>query len=143
MQEFKSIKKAPDTKPFELKGIRRIADSVDIEKWIKGRSLEKDVMHKSRSIALDLGLKMKISDVEYQADLKKATFYYTAEARVDFRSLIKKLADEFKIRIEMRQLGYRQEAARLGGIGSCGRELCCSTWLTDFRSVSTLSLIHI
>ncbi len=130
-------KKAPNIKPFELKGIRKIADATDIEKWIKGRSLEKDVMHKSRSIAIDLGLKMKISDVEYQADLKKATFYYTAEERVDFRSLIKKLADEFKIRIEMRQLGYRQEAARLGGIGSCGRELCCSTWLTDFRSVST------
>lgn len=130
-------KKAPNTKPFELKGIRRIADSVDIEKWIKGRSLEKDVMYKSRSIAIDLGLKMKISDIEYQADLKKATFYYTAEERVDFRGLIKKLADEFKIRIEMRQLGYRQEASRLGGIGSCGRELCCSTWLTDFRSVST------
>jgi hypothetical protein len=82
---------------------------------------------------------MKISDVEYQADLTKATFYYTAEGRVDFRQLIKDMADEFRVRIEMRQIGARQEAARLGGIGSCGRELCCSTWLTDFRSVSTSS----
>jgi cell fate regulator YaaT (PSP1 superfamily) len=80
---------------------------------------------------------MKISDVEYQADLSKATFYYTAEGRVDFRQLIKDMADKFKIRVEMRQIGSRQEASRLGGIGSCGRELCCSTWLTDFRTVST------
>ena len=86
---------------------------------------------------MNLKLEMKISDVEYQADLSKATFYYTAEGRVDFRQLIKDMADAFKVRIEMRQIGSRQESARLGGIGSCGRELCCSTWLTDFRSVST------
>ena len=94
-------------------------------------------MYKSRVLAVNLGLKMKISDVEYQGDLKKATFYYTAEGRVDFRQLIRDLAGEFSVRIEMKQIGARQEAARLGGIGSCGRELCCSTWLTDFRSVST------
>jgi cell fate regulator YaaT (PSP1 superfamily) len=106
-------------------------------KWIKGRSLEKELMYKSRTIAIDLNLEMKISDVEYQGDLSKATFYYTAEGRIDFRQLIKNLADEFRVRIEMRQIGSRQESARLGGIGSCGRELCCTTWLTDFRSVST------
>lgn len=94
-------------------------------------------MFESRTLALKLNLEMKISDVEYQGDLSKATFYYTAEGRVDFRQLIKDMADNFKIRIEMRQIGSRQEAARLGGIGSCGRELCCTTWLTDFRSVST------
>jgi hypothetical protein len=94
-------------------------------------------MYRSRTLAIDLGLEMKISDVEYQGDLSKATFYYTADGRVDFRQLIKNMAEEFKVRIEMRQIGSRQEASRLGGIGSCGRELCCSTWLTDFRSVST------
>ena len=94
-------------------------------------------MYEARTIAVELGLSMKISDVEYQGDGTKATFYYTADARVDFRELIKLLAEKFKIRIEMRQIGARQEASRLGGIGSCGRELCCSTWLTDFRTVST------
>jgi cell fate regulator YaaT (PSP1 superfamily) len=94
-------------------------------------------MYRARTIALKLGLEMKLSDVEYQGDKSKAIFYYTAEARVDFRELIKVLADEFKVRIEMRQIGARQEASRLGGIGACGRELCCSTWLTDFRTVST------
>jgi hypothetical protein len=94
-------------------------------------------MHKARKLALDLGLSMKISDVDYQGDKTKATFYYTAEGRVDFRELIKKMAEAFRIRIEMRQIGMRQEASRLGGIGSCGRELCCSTWLTDFKTVST------
>jgi len=130
-------KKAPSLKPLETKKIIRIAAQEDIDKWIKARSLEKEVMYKSRTLAVNLGLEMKISDVEYQADLSKATFYYTAEGRVDFRQLIKDMADEFKIRVEMRQIGSRQEASRLGGIGSCGRELCCSTWLTDFRSVST------
>ena len=99
--------------------------------------LEKEIMYKSRTLAINLGLEMKISDVEYQADLSKATFYYTAEGRVDFRQLIKDMADAFKVRIEMRQIGSRQESSRLGGIGVCGRELCCATWLTDFRSVST------
>lgn len=130
-------KKAPGLKPIEAKKIFRIANQEDIEKWTKGRSLEKELMFESRTLALRLNLEMKISDVEYQADLTKATFYYTADGRVDFRQLIKDMAESFKIRIEMRQIGARQEAARLGGIGSCGRELCCSTWLTDFRSVST------
>lgn len=94
-------------------------------------------MYRARTIAVRLKLQMKISDVEYQGDKTKAVFYYTADERVDFRELIKVLAEEFKVRIEMRQIGSRQEASRLGGIGSCGRELCCSTWLTDFRSVST------
>ena len=130
-------KKAPDIKPYEAKKVLRIANQEEIDKWIQGRTLEKDVMYQARSLAVNLKLEMKISDVEYQADLSKATFYYTAEGRVDFRQLIKDMADKFKIRIEMRQIGSRQEASRLGGIGSCGRELCCSTWLTDFRTVST------
>mgnify|MGYP001026028439 CR=1 FL=1 len=130
-------KKSPNLKPMEIKKIYRIATQEDMDKWVDARGLEKDVMFQARTLALKLNLEMKISDVEYQGDLSKATFYYTAEGRVDFRQLIKDMADKFKIRIEMRQIGSRQEAARLGGIGSCGRELCCSTWLTDFRSVST------
>ena len=130
-------KKAPGLKNADTRKIIRVAGQEEIDKWIKARSLEKEVMYKSRTLAVNLGLEMKISDVEYQADLTKATFYYTADGRVDFRQLIKDMAEEFKIRIEMRQIGARQEASRLGGIGSCGRELCCSTWLTDFRSVST------
>lgn len=130
-------KKAPGFKPMEAKKVKRIADQEDIDRWISVRTHEREVMHKSRTLAVNLGLEMKISDVEYQADLTKATFYYTAEGRVDFRQLIRDMAEEFKIRIEMRQIGSRQEASRLGGIGSCGRELCCSTWLSDFRSVST------
>ena len=130
-------KKEPNFKPFETKKILRIANQEEIDKWIKGRSLEKELMHKARTLALNLNLEMKISDVEYQGDLSKVTFYYTAEGRVDFRQLIKNMADQFKVRIDMRQIGSRQEAARLGGIGTCGRELCCTTWLTDFRSVST------
>jgi cell fate regulator YaaT (PSP1 superfamily) len=122
---------------METRKILRIANQEEIDKWIKGRSLEKDLMYKARTLALNLNMEMKISDVEYQGDLSKATFYYTAEGRVDFRQLIKDMADEFKVRIEMRQIGSRQESSRLGGIGSCGRELCCTTWLTDFRSVST------
>lgn len=130
-------KKEVGFKPMEARKIIRIANQEDIDKWIKARDLEKQVMFSSRTLALNLNLQMKISDVEYQGDLSKATFYYTAEGRVDFRQLIKDMADAFKIRVEMRQIGSRQEASRLGGIGSCGRELCCSTWLTDFRSVST------
>jgi cell fate regulator YaaT (PSP1 superfamily) len=130
-------KKDAGFKPMEAKKIYRIATQDDIDKWIKARSLEPDLMQRSRTMAIHLELEMKISDVEYQADLTKATFYYTAEGRVDFRQLIKNMAEDFKVRIEMRQIGSRQEASRLGGIGSCGRELCCSTWLTDFRSVST------
>lgn len=121
----------------EIKQLYRVARDTDIEKFNEVKALEFDTMHGSRKAAISLGLKMKISDVEYQGDGKKATFFYTAEERVDFRELIKRLADQFKVRIEMRQIGMRQEAARLGGIGSCGRELCCSTWLTDFKVVST------
>ncbi len=121
----------------EIKNIYRMAHHSDIEKWEAVKARENPCMHRARTIALILGLKMKLSDVEFQGDGKKATFYYTAEDRVDFRELIKRLAEEFRIRIEMRQIGLRQEAGRLGGIGSCGRELCCSTWLTDFKSVAT------
>jgi len=121
----------------EIKKIYRQAKKTDIDKWLEAQTLEIDTMYKARTIAIEQGLEMKISDVEYQGDKSKAIFYYTAEGRVDFRELIKRLAGEFKIRIEMKQIGVRQEASRLGGIGSCGRELCCSTWLTDFRSVST------
>ena len=121
----------------EVKKIYRQAKKTDVDKWVEAQQLEVDTMYKARTLAIQQGLQMKISDVEYQGDRSKAIFYYTAEGRVDFRELIKKLAGEFKIRIEMKQIGVRQEASRLGGIGSCGRELCCSTWLTDFRSVST------
>jgi len=134
---FQMRKKGVAETSEEVRNIFRLARQMDIDKWTELKSREFDTMHKTRSIALDLKLQMKVSDVEFQGDGKKATFYYTAEDRVDFRELIKKLADAFKIRIEMRQIGMRQEASRLGGIGSCGRELCCSTWLTDFRAVST------
>lgn len=115
---------------------RKVTDA-DIRKWQAAKDLEWETMHRARKLALDLGLSMKISDVDYQGDKSKATFYYTADGRVDFRELIKRMAEAFRIRIEMRQIGMRQEASRLGGIGSCGRELCCSTWLTDFKTVST------
>jgi len=121
----------------EIKKIYRHATEEDIEMWTDAREQEAKTMLKARHIANELKLEMKIGDVEYQADKTKATFFYTADDRVDFRELIRVLADQFKVRIEMRQIGARQEAGRLGGIGSCGRELCCSTWLTDFRSVST------
>ena len=119
------------------KKLYRKATDADFKKWEAAKDLEWETMHKARNLALDLGLSMKISDVDYQGDKTKATFYYTAEGRVDFRELIKRMAESFRIRIEMRQIGMRQEASRLGGIGSCGRELCCSTWLTDFKTVST------
>jgi cell fate regulator YaaT (PSP1 superfamily) len=121
----------------EIKKVYRKAKQTDIEKWQEAQGLEQATMYRARTFAVKLGLQMKISDVEYQGDRTKAVFYYTADDRVDFRELIKVLAEEFKVRIEMRQIGARQEASRLGAIGSCGRELCCSTWLTDFRSVST------
>jgi len=119
--------------------IYRKATQKDIDVWSTARDKEEKMKVKARQFAIDLKLQMKISDIEYQGDASKATFYYTAEERVDFRELIKVFAKEFRTRIEMKQVGFRQEAARLGGIGSCGRELCCSTWLTDFRSVSTSS----
>jgi len=120
-----------------VKKIYRKATEADVEKWNAAKEMEWETMHKARKLALDLRLSMKISDVDYQADKTKATFFYTADGRVDFRELIKKMAENFRIRIEMRQIGMRQEAGRLGGIGSCGRELCCSTWLTNFKTVST------
>jgi cell fate regulator YaaT (PSP1 superfamily) len=125
----------PDSE--DLRKIYRKAKPVDIEKWKETISLEHDTMIKSRKIAEKLNLDMKIGDVEYQGDKTKAIFYYIADERVDFRELIKVLADEFKIRIEMKQIGARQEAGRIGGIGSCGRELCCASWITNFVSVTT------
>jgi cell fate regulator YaaT (PSP1 superfamily) len=121
----------------EVLKIYRKANQKDIDIWSAARDKEDPMKVKARQFAIDLKLQMKISDIEYQGDASKATFYYTAEERVDFRELIKVFAKEFRTRIEMKQVGFRQEASRLGGIGSCGRELCCSTWLTDFRSVST------
>lgn len=132
------MKKKKLTAKFdELPKIYRKASQKDIDVWQKVRDKELDVQKHSREIAMRLGLQMKISDVEFQGDASKVIFYYTAEERVDFRQLIKEFARTFSTRIEMKQVGFRQEAARLGGIGSCGRELCCSTWLTDFRSVNT------
>ena len=130
-------KKKENPNPEALPKIYRKATQKDIDIWQKARDRESDVQKKSREIAIRLGLQMKISDVEFQGDSSKVIFYYTAEERVDFRELIKEFARTFSTRIEMKQVGFRQEAARLGGIGSCGRELCCSTWLTDFRSVNT------
>lgn len=126
-----------DPKTAELKKIYRKAKKADIEKWIEAMALEHDTMIRSRKIAERLKLAMKIGDVEYQGDKTKAIFYYIADERVDFRELIKVLAEEFKIRVEMRQIGTRQEAGRIGGIGTCGRELCCSTWIAQFDSVTT------
>jgi cell fate regulator YaaT (PSP1 superfamily) len=130
-------KQKVDPNSQDIKKVYRKAKQTDIEKWQEAQGLEQATMYRARTFAVKLGLQMKISDVEYQGDRTKAIFYYTADDRVDFRELIKVLAEEFKVRIEMRQIGARQEASRLGAIGSCGRELCCSTWLTDFRSVST------
>ncbi|MDR9457552.1 MAG: regulatory iron-sulfur-containing complex subunit RicT [Salegentibacter sp.] len=133
--QMKKKKVAPDSE--EVLKIYRKATQKDIDVWEEYREREDAIKKRAREIAIRLKLSMKISDVEFQGDGSKATFYYTADDRVDFRQLIKEFAHEFNTRIEMRQIGLRQEAARLGGIGSCGRELCCSTWLTDFRSVST------
>lgn len=124
----------PDT---EIKRIYRIAKPVDMEKYEEAKAKEHDTMIRSRQIALSLNLNMKIGDVEYQGDGNKAIFYYIADERVDFRQLIKVLAEVFRVRIEMKQIGARQEAGRIGGIGPCGRELCCATWMTNFISVST------
>ena len=121
----------------EVKKIYRKATQKDIDIWKAAREKEYETQFKGREILSRLGIKMKLSDVEYQGDGNKATFYYTADDRVDFRQLIRDLASTFSIRVEMKQVGLRQEAARLGGVGSCGRELCCSTWLTDLRKVNT------
>jgi cell fate regulator YaaT (PSP1 superfamily) len=121
----------------EINKIYRKASQKDIDIWQTARDKEEETQRKGREILSRLGLQMKLSDVEYQGDGNKATFYYTADSRVDFRQLIRDFASTFSVRVEMKQVGARQEAARLGGIGSCGRELCCSTWLTDFRKVTT------
>ena len=129
-------KKKTDAQDIIHQVIRK-ANERDLERLEEARSLEVPTMIRARVIARTLGLEMKIGDVEYQGDRRKATFYYTADGRVDFRELIRHYAKEFRVKIEMRQIGARQESARIGGIGSCGRELCCSTWLTDFKSVTT------
>ena len=121
----------------QVKPIYRIANEKDLTKFEEVVEKEQPMLHRTREIISEQKLNMKLTDVEYQADGTKATFYYSADDRVDFRELIKRLASEFKVRVEMRQISLRQEAARLGGIGSCGRELCCSTWLTEFKSVNT------
>lgn len=131
------IKKANLKSADDIKRIYRIAKPVDIEKYREAKSREHDTMIQSRQIAKDLGLQMKIGDVEYQGDGNKAIFYYIADERVDFRQLIKVLAETFHVRIEMKQIGARQEAGRIGGTGPCGRELCCATWMKNFVSVST------
>jgi len=120
-----------------LKKIYRKAKNNDVEKWFQAIEKENETIRVARQIVADLKLDMKISDVEYQGDKTKATFYYTSDERVDFRQLIKEFADSFKVRIEMKQIGVRQEAGKLGGIGTCGRELCCTSWLSAFASVST------
>ena len=130
-------KRRVDPESESIKKLFRRAKSIDIEKWASGLKDEHNTLLKTRRIAQDLGLDMKVNDVEYQGDHSKAIFYYTAEDRVDFRNLIKVLAEEFHVRIEMKQIGVRQEAGKVGGLGTCGRELCCSTWLTNFKSVTT------
>jgi len=131
------IRKANLKSPDDIKRIYRIAKPVDMDKYHEAKSREHDTMIQSRQIAKNLGLQMKIGDVEYQGDGNKAIFYYIADERVDFRQLIKVLAETFHVRIEMKQIGARQEAGRIGGTGPCGRELCCATWIKNFVSVST------
>lgn len=133
--QLKKNKMSEDSE--DILKIYRKASQRDIDVWQSAREKELETQRRGREMIGNLGLKMKLSDVEYQGDGTKATFYYTADARVDFRQLIRDFASAFSIRIEMKQVGSRQEAARLGGVGSCGRELCCSTWLTDFRKVTT------
>ena len=131
------MKKANFKTDVEIKRIYRKAKPVDMEKFNEAKAKEHATMIRARQIALNLNLDMKIGDVEYQGDGNKAIFYYIADERVDFRQLIKVLAEAFRVRIEMKQIGARQEAGRIGGIGPCGRELCCATWMTSFVSVST------
>lgn len=131
------MKKRGINETSEIKTIQRKASDKDIERYNEAKAREAKMLERARTIALQLRLEMKLSDIEIQGDNKKVIFFYTAESRVDFRELIKRFAEEFRLRIEMRQIGYREEASRLGGIGSCGRELCCSTWLTDYKLVNT------
>lgn len=126
-----------DEDSSQMRKIYRKATEKDTTKYDELKAREPATLERARTLALELKLAMKLSDIEFQGDGRKVVFFYTAEERVDFRELIRRFADEFKVRIEMKQIGYRQEAARLGGIGSCGRELCCSTWLTDFKLVNT------
>lgn len=130
-------KKGVDEHSSEIKKILRRSSETDIAKWQENKKREREALVLSRAMARTLNLNMKLAEVEIQADGKKATFFYTADDRVDFRELIRLFAGEFKVKVEMRQIGARQEAGKMGGIGSCGRELCCSTWLTDFKSVNT------
>ncbi|MBP5644376.1 MAG: hypothetical protein J6W95_00420 [Bacteroidales bacterium] len=130
-------KRRVDPKSENIRRLFRRAKSNDIERWAESLKVEQGTLLRTRQIAQDLGLEMKVNDVEYQGDYTKAIFYYTADDRVDFRSLIKILAEEFHVRVEMKQIGVRQEAGKVGGLGTCGRELCCSTWLTNFKSVTT------
>lgn len=130
-------KRGVDPTSENVRKLFRRAKSTDIERWAESLKNEHNALIKTRRIAADLKLEMKVNDVEYQGDNSKAIFYYTADDRVDFRTLIKVLADEFHVRIEMKQIGVRQEAGKVGGLGTCGRELCCSTWLTNFKSVTT------
>src|SRR5690348_9296362 len=134
---FQLKKKRLDEHTSEFKKILRLATDNDIAKWKETKLRERQVLIRSRAIARQLNLNLKMSEVEIQADARKATFYYIADERVDFRELIRLYANEFKVKVEMKQIGARQEAGKIGGIGSCGRELCCSTWLTDFKSVNT------
>ncbi len=122
---------------YELRKVLRKSTQEDIDHWHVARKLEDETMFAARTMVRDARLDMKITDVEYQGDGTKATFYYVADERIDFRGVVRSISDRFKVRVEMKQIGTRQEAGRIGGIGSCGRELCCSTWLTDFRSVTT------
>ena len=131
------MKRTPPKNPEDIKRVYRKVRPVDMEKYEEAKAREHGTMIQSRQIAKDLGLEMKIGDVEYQGDGNKAIFYYIADGRVDFRQLIKVLADTFHVRIEMKQIGARQEAGRIGGFGPCGRELCCTTWMKNFVSVST------
>lgn len=136
-EQMRKYNVSPDNP--DIKKIYRKAKGSDIEKWAEAISLEEKTMIRARKVAVSLSLNMKIGDVEYQGDKTKAIFYYIADERVDFRELIKVLGAEFKVRIEMKQIGARQEAGRIGGIGACGRELCCATWMSNFNSVSTNS----
>lgn len=137
MAHLQLRKKAPKQLLDDLKPIVRLATEKDFERYEETRNRELPTLYRTRQLIAEMKLPMKLSDVEFQADSTKATFFYSSEERVDFRELIKILGSEFKVRIEMRQISLRQEAGRLGGIGTCGRELCCSTWLTDFKGVAT------